>query len=123
MPLLTTLRQGRQMWGGVVLAALLALLPLRAWAETAMHLAAFAPHLAASEVSVPPCHALMEAHEGALPDEAASSCALCALCHGAALCLDDACIEQDATTTTAPVTVPIGHGPPALSLPERPPRA
>lgn len=120
---LTPFRQSRQIWGGVLLGVLLALLPLRGWAETVMHLSAWAPQWAASEMPVPPCHAAMETEEGALTDEAASDCPLCALCHGADLCLSEACIAQDAATTTAPVTVPIGHGPPALPLPERPPRA
>jgi hypothetical protein len=123
MQLLTTLRQGRQLWGGVLLGVLIALLPLRAWAETAMHLSVLAPLSAASEVSVPPCHAAMVDHEGAMPDEVPSGCPLCALCHGADLYSGGACVAQDAAANSAPASVSIGHGPPALPLPERPPRA
>jgi hypothetical protein len=123
MPLLTTLRQSRQIWGGLLLGVLLALLPLRGWAEAAMHLSAPAPQSVASEVPVLPCHAAMVEHGGGVPDESASGCPLCSLCHGADLCPPESCIEQAAATTAAPAAMPQGHGPPALPLPERPPRA
>lgn len=123
MPLLTILRQSRQMWGGVLLGVLLALLPLRGWAEAAMHLSAPASHSAASEASVLPCHGAVAEHEGAAADEPTSGCSLCSLCHGSALCPCEAGIEQDAAATTAPAAMPQGYGPPALPLPERPPRA
>jgi hypothetical protein len=125
MPLLTTLRQGRHLWGGLLLGVMLALLPLRGWAEATMHLpapAAPAAHAAADEAPMPPCHAAM-AHEGDTPDESAFGCSLCSLCHGTALCLGEAGITHEAAASTAPAAAPQGHGPPALPLPERPPRA
>jgi hypothetical protein len=123
MQLFASLRHGRQFWGGLLLGMLLALLPLRGWAEAAMHMSTPAPQSAAGEASVPPCHAVAAAHDGAMPDEPASGCSLCSLCHGSALCLGDSGIVHDAAATTVPAAVPQGHGPPDLPLPERPPRA
>jgi hypothetical protein len=123
MPLLTTLRQGRQLWGGLLLGVLLALLPLRGWAEAAMHLSASLPQSTAGEVSMPPCHAALAEDDGTTPDGSASGCSLCSLCHGSALCLAEADIEHSAAAATPPAAAPQGHGPPALPLPERPPRA
>lgn len=125
MPLLTTLRQGRRLWGGLLLGVLLALLPLRGWAEATMHLAAPAApaaHSAADEAPMPPCHAAMAQHDGATPDESASACSLCSLCQGTALCLSEAGIAHEAAAAVAPAAAPQGYGPPALPLPERPPR-
>ena len=125
MPLLTTLRQGRRLWGGLLLGVLLALLPLRGWAVATMHLAAPAApaaQSAADEAPMPPCHAAM-AHEGATPDDSASGCSLCSLCHGTALCLGEAGLTHEAVASAAPAAAPQGHGPPALPQPERPPRA
>ena len=123
MLLLTTLRQGRQLWGGLLLGVLLALLPLRGWAEIATYLTAPAPQSAASEVALLPCHAAMAEHGGATADESASGCSLCSLCHGTALCLGESGIVPDAAGTSGPAAAPQGHGPPDLPLPERPPRA
>jgi hypothetical protein len=123
MLLLTTLRQGRRLWGGLLLGVLLALLPLRGWAEATMHLSVSAPPSAASEAPMPPCHAAMAEHGGAAPVESASGCSLCSLCHGSALCQGESSIAHDAAATTVPAAAPQGHGPPALPLPERPPRA
>lgn len=123
MLLFTTLRQGRRSWGGLLLGLMLALLPLRGWAETAMHLPAPAPQSAAGEASMLPCHAAMAEHDGTTPDESASGCSLCSLCHGSALCMGEAGLAHDAAASSAPSAVPQGHGPPALPLPERPPRA
>ena len=123
MPLLTTLRQGRRLWGGLLLGVLLALLPLRGWAEATMHLAAPTAQSAADEVPMPPCHAAMAEQAGATPDEAASGCSLCSLCHGTALCLGEAGLTHEAVASAAPAAAPQGHGPPALPQPERPPRA
>lgn len=118
-----TLRQRRHLWGGLLLGVLLALLPLRGWAWATMQLAAPAPPSAASGVSVPPCHAVGAEQEGALPDESASGCLLCALCHGADLCQRASGIAEPPAVATAPAAGPQGHSPPALPLPERPPRA
>ena len=123
MLLFITLRQGRQLWGGLLLGVMLALLPLRGWAEIAMHLSAPAPQSAASEVSLLPCHVAMAEHGGAMADESASGCSLCSLCHGTALCLGESGIVPDAAGTSAQAAAPQGHGPPDLPLPERPPRA
>lgn len=123
MLLFATLRHGRHFWGGLLLGMLLALLPLRGWAEAAMHLAAPAPQSVSGEASMPPCHVAVAAHDGAMPDEPASGCSLCALCHGSALCLGESGSVQDAATATVPAAVPQGHGPPDLPQPERPPRA
>jgi hypothetical protein len=123
MPLLNTLRQGRRLWGGLLLGVMLALLPLRGWAEATMHLPAPAAQSAADEAPMPPCHAAMAQQDGATPDESTSGCSLCSLCHGTALCLGEAGITHEAAASTAPAAAPQGHGPPALPLPERPPRA
>lgn len=123
MLLFTTLRQGRRLWGGLLLGVLLTLLPLRGWAEVAMHLSAPAPQSAAVTTSMPPCHAAMAAHDGGVSGESASGCSLCSLCHGSALCVGEAGIGHDAATTAVLAAVPQGHGPPALPQPERPPRA
>ncbi len=106
-----------------MLGVLLALLPLRGWAEAAMHLLAPASQSTASETSVLPCHAAMAKHDGATPDESASGCPLCSLCHASGLCQSESGTARDAAATTAPAPVPQGHGTPALPLPERPPRA
>lgn len=123
MLFLTALRQSRQIWGVVLLGLLLALLPLRGWAEAAMHLAEPAPQLTASVASVPPCHATMAEHDVAMLDESASGCGLCSLCHFAALHQSEHGIEHEADATTCPASMPQDHGTPALPLPERPPRA
>jgi hypothetical protein len=123
MLLLTTLRQGGRLWGGLLLGVLLALLPLRGWAEATMHLPAPAAQSAADEAPMPPCHAAMAQHDGATPDDSTSGCSLCSLCHGTALCLGEAGLTHEAAASTAPAAAPQGHGPPALPLPERPPRA
>jgi hypothetical protein len=123
MPLLTTLRQGRCLWGGLLLVVMLALLPLRGWAEATMHLPAPAAQSAADEAPMPPCHAALAQHDGDTPDESASGCSLCSLCHGTALCLGEAGLTHEAAASAAPAAAPQGHGPPALPLPERPPRA
>jgi hypothetical protein len=65
----------------------------------------------------------MTERDGTTPDESASGCSLCSLCHGSALCLGESGNADDAAAATAPAAVPQGHGPPALPLPERPPRA
>ena len=69
----------------LVIWFLLALLPLRGWAHAGVHLPA-AQELPAS------CHTLHEAadgvtasEDGAQPSERQHACALCDLCHGAAL--------------------------------------
>lgn len=123
MPRFATLRQRRHVWGGLLLGVLLALLPLRGWAWATMQLAAPAPSSAVSMVPVPPCHAAVAEPDGALPDDAASGCLLCALCHGADLCQRAPGVAPVAGLTTAPAAGPQGHSPPALPLPERPPRA
>jgi len=123
MLLLTTLRQGRRLWGGLLLGVLLALLPLRGWAEATMHLAAPTALSSADEAPMPPCHAAMAEQDGTTPDEAASGCSLCSLCHGTALCLGEAGLAHEATAATAPAAAPQGHDPPVVPLPERPPRA
>ncbi|KPF44588.1 hypothetical protein IP87_20820 [beta proteobacterium AAP121] len=123
MPPFTALRQSRQLWGGLLLGVLLALLPLRGWAEAAMHLATAAPLVEAGEWVMPPCHAAMAADEVGTPDGSTSGCSLCSLCHGTALCLADAGMAHIRETTSAPAAAPQGHGPPVLPLPERPPRA
>lgn len=123
MPSFTTLRQSRHLWGGLLLGVLLALLPLRSWAEAAMHLAVAAPLAEAGELALPPCHAAMAADEGSTPEGSTSGCSLCSLCHGTALCLAETGIGHVGAATSAPVAVPQGHGPPVLPLPERPPRA
>ena len=57
---------------------MLALLPLRGWANLAMHL----PTPAHAAVAVAPCHG--DAAR-AKADAAAKTCSLCELCHGALL--------------------------------------
>jgi hypothetical protein len=123
MPLLTILRQGRRLSGGLLLGLLLALLPLRGLAEAAMHLSAPVLQSAPDEASMPPCHAALAENDGAPPDESGSGCSLCSLCHGSALCMGEADLVDDAASSPPPSAVPRGHGPPALPLPERPPRA
>lgn len=123
MLLLTDLRQRRHTWGGWLLCVLLALLPLRAWAETAMHLSPPAAPSVSSEAGVLPCHAAVTEHDEAAPDESAGGCTLCSLCHGSALCPGEPRTQHEADATTAPAAVPQGYGPPTLPLPERPPRA
>jgi hypothetical protein len=123
MLLLTTLRQGRQLWGGLLLGVLLALMPLRGWAEIAMHLSGPAPHAAAGEASMPPCHAAMVDSDGATPDGSTSGCSLRSLCHASALCMGETSIAHEPAANAVFAAVPQGHGPPALPLPERPPRA
>ena len=88
-----------------------------------MHLSAPASQSTASEASVLPCHAAMAEHDGAMPDESASGCPLCSLCHASALCQTESGIAHDAVAITVPAPAPQGHGTPALPLPERPPRA
>ena len=119
---LATLRQRRHLWAGLLLGVLLALLPLRGWAWATMQLAASGPSAAASAVSLPPCHAAVAAHDGALPDDTGSGCLLCTLCHGADLCQPAAQLAPELAATAASAAVPQGHSPPALPLPERPPR-
>lgn len=119
----STFRQCRHVWGGLLLGVLLALLPLRGWAWATMQLAAPVPSLSADEVSVPPCHAAVAGHDRALPDESASGCLICTLCHGADLCQPASVITQEVAATSVPAAGPQGHSPPALPLPERPPRA
>jgi hypothetical protein len=123
MPLPATLRQSRQVWAGLLLGVLLALLPLRGWAEVAMHLSAPVPQSSAAEAPMPPCHAAMTGLDGTAPDESASGCSLCSLCHGSALLLGETGNADSAAGATAGAAVSEGHGPPALPLPERPPRA
>lgn len=106
----------------VVLWLLLALLPLRGWAGTLMHLPA--PETAAASVAMP-CHGEVAGDEAdASPTSAdASTCSLCDLCHGVA-----------ALPASAPAPEgPFGETPPATGSPAplqvvpaplyRPPRA
>lgn len=121
--LLTTLRQSRQLWAGLLLVVMLGLLPLRGWAEIAMHLSTPAPQSVTTEVSLLPCHASMGEHAGAIADESASGCSFCSLCHGTALCMSELGIVPDVAGASAQAAAPQGHGPPDLPLLERPPRA
>ncbi len=127
MMFLTTLRQARLLCGGLLLGVLLALLPLRAWAAATMHLSAplSAPlsQAAADETPLPPCHAAVVDSDGAAPDDGNSGCSLCSLCQSCALCWAECSVAHDPAPTAAPAAAPQGHGPPALPLPERPPRA
>jgi hypothetical protein len=137
MPIFTTLRHTRRLTGAWLLGVLLALLPLRGWAEVLMHTgghAAGQSQAADAAAWMPPCHAAMaeeagaEARGGASGEtppttESGQACSLCALCHATALCASEATLEASPTVTAAPSSAPAGHGPPALPLPERPPRA
>jgi hypothetical protein len=131
MPCFARLRHHRHLVGGVLLAMMLALLPLRGWAETAMHLGLLGAAVEAPAASaIPPCHAAMQAadaaghiEEGAETPDAASACALCALCHAAAVPAAEPRLVFERPAAADPVAVPAGADSPALPLPERPPRA
>ena len=137
MPIFTTLRQTRRFTGAWLLGVLLALLPLRGWAEVLMHTgghAAGQSQAADPAAWMPPCHAAMDEEAGAEASGHASeaetqaaepgqACSLCALCHATALCASECTVEPSPAVTAAPTSAPAGHGPPALPLPERPPRA
>lgn len=125
--MLARLHHRRHPLGWVVLAVLLALLPLRGWAETRMHLAG-----APAERSMP-CHgAAAEADPGTMHDAThttagteapdASACALCALCHGSVLPAAEPVSSSEARHVPGTARVPAGAPPPILPLPERPPR-
>ena len=121
MPPLNTLRHRRRLCGGVLLFVLLALMPMRGWADVAMHLGLQAgqtaqwPAIASEHAAIPPCHA-------AMPDDASATCPLCALCHSLALCETESRVTPVTAAPADTATVPEGHGPPFLALPERPPR-
>lgn len=106
-----------------MLGLMLALLPLRGWAEVTMHLSAPALPSVAFEASLPPCHAVLAQGDDVAPEESGSGCSLCSLCHGSALCIGETSSARESATRTAPMAAPQGHGPPVLPLPERPPRA
>lgn len=65
----------------VLLWLLLALLPLRGWANLTMHLPA------QNVPAVAPCHGV-EGQAAAEPADAATPCTLCDVCHGAVLLLE-----------------------------------
>jgi len=131
--LLHRLRSQRRRFGAALLLLLMALLPLRGWAEVSMHLgaqtaqagavaqsgtmAAAAPSSATDEVHpvTQPCHA-----ETSSDTEA--SCSLCALCASMFLCAAESRVSLDTAASSDTATVSEGHGPPSLPLPERPPR-
>ena len=137
MLLFTTLRHTRRLTGAWLLGVLMALLPLRGWAEVLMHTGGHAPaqaHAAEAATWMPPCHAATaeeagaEASGGASAEtsptaESGQACSLCALCHATAMCTSEATVENSPAATAAPTCAPAGHRPPALPLPERPPRA
>lgn len=136
MPFFTALRQTRRLTGAWLLGVLLALLPLRGWAEVLMHTgghAASESQVVDTDDWMPPCHAVTgeagaEA-SGEAPDENASAvepgqaCSLCALCHASALRASETVVAPSPAVTAVPCAAVAGHGPPALPLPDRPPRA
>lgn len=128
MPCFTALRQSRRLCCGVLLAVLLALLPLRGWAEAVMHLGPQASPSAASERHAMPCHGAVVAdaealHAAQAGGEASTACSLCTLCHAPAVPADEARVPVERVSSEPRVMVLHGHAPPALPLPERPPRA
>jgi hypothetical protein len=140
MPLFTALRQSRRLCGGVLLAVFLALLPLRGWAEAVMHQGLETPASAASERRAMPCHPAMGGDAGAhgadaawvaaadadaprAAGDASTPCSLCTLCHAPAVPAHEARMPVERARVEPRVLVAHGHAPPALPLPERPPRA
>jgi hypothetical protein len=130
MHVLQCLRRNRRLGGGLLLLVWLTLLPLRGFAEIGMHLGGTAATPVAMAVAMP-CHGGMAgpvaeaatAFTGAAADDAASTCVLCALCHAPALPVAElrlAWAEPAAPATRAGARA---HAPPALPLPERPPRS
>jgi hypothetical protein len=126
--MLAHLHRRRRPLGWVVLAILLALLPLRGWAETRMHLAgpaaelAMPCHGAAADADRGGVHHAMDATAGVdAPD--ATACALCALCHGSGLPAAEPVSVGEVRHAPGMARVPAGAPPPILPLPERPPRA
>lgn len=140
MTCFTALRQSRRLCGGVLLAVLLALLPLQGWAEAVMHLGLEASPAATGERHPMPCHPATAVAAGASesglapavsadPDtplaagDASTACSLCTLCHAPAVPAHEARVQLERACTEIRVFVSQGHTPPALPLPERPPRA
>jgi hypothetical protein len=127
MPVLARLRQQRHLVGAALLAVLLALLPLRGWAETAMHLGTPGAMAELADAALPPCHGAMagdDADGASVPmDDAAAACSLCALCHAAAAPASEPIIEFDVPAAGDVAVFAVGAPAPALPLPERPPRA
>jgi hypothetical protein len=82
----------------VLLWLMLALLPLRGWANLAMHL----PAPAAPGVA--PCHG--DAAQAKADDTAVKTCTLCELCHGSLLPLDGvAPLAEDRCAQTLPLAL------------------
>jgi hypothetical protein len=100
----------------VLLWLLLALLPLRGWANLTMHL----PSQDAS-ITVP-CHDV-DGQSTAEPADAAASCTLCDVCHGAVLLLEGSAPQgkdrgAQALMAALPAAVPAAE-PTALFRPPR----
>lgn len=143
LSLLEVLRRHRRLGGWLLLGIWLALLPLRGWAETGMHLGGSAPVSSSAIVAAMPCHGpsaqaadhapAMHAASGggvgyadvvAQPSgENGAGCALCVLCHGPALPAAEARLAFAEGSVAAAVVPSTDHTPPALPLPERPPRS
>ncbi len=100
----------------VLLWLLLALLPLRGWANLTMHL----PAQAAPAVA--PCHGV-EGQFAAQPADAATACTLCDVCHGAVL-LREGNAPQSTDRRAQPLPAAVAAAAPAAepSALFRPPR-
>jgi hypothetical protein len=130
MHVLQFLRRNRRLGGGLLLLVWLTLLPLRGFAETGMHLGGTAATPVAMAAGMP-CHGGMAgpaaeaatASTGAAAEDATSTCALCALCHAPALPAAESRLARAEPAAPATRAGARAHAPPALPLPERPPRA
>ncbi|MCE2915853.1 MAG: hypothetical protein ACOVOT_10185 [Rubrivivax sp.] len=122
-------RRHRRPLGWGLMLAMLALLPLRGWAEVAMHESAWTLAAVAGEPAAHnlPCHGHdsgSEAAEGSDPQaNAARDCALCALCHAPSLPAAEASVSAERGSHVQPESPSQPWLPPALPLPDRPPRA
>ncbi len=100
----------------VLLWLLLALLPLRGWANLTMHLPV------QDTPAVAPCHGL-EGQSATGPADAAAACTLCDVCHGAVLLLAGGEPQQsDRRAQPLPAALPFAaqaHEPDALFRPPR----
>jgi hypothetical protein len=137
MPLLDLLRRSRRLSGGWLLCVWLALMPLRGWAEVTLHLAPAGQPTTGLTVLALPCHeAPLQASDRVSvmspggsgeqvlqSEEPGGACALCVLCHAPAMPAGETRLAPVPGAAPAFGAVARNHAPPALPLPERPPRS
>jgi hypothetical protein len=137
MSVLRFVHRHRRLAGWLMLGVWLAILPLRGWAETSMHLAAWSQPGKSQGVSAMPCHGgangsgptEAQGDAGAAADEAPPSaedgaaCATCVLCHVPAMPAGDAALVFEPASLPDPAASSTDCVPPTLPLPERPPRS